>query len=132
MPEIVIQFVEPGEKPEIDPKEDARKVLHYAWGTAPDLPELLDTVVRAAREFQPRESGMTGAAIKSRQRSRAGNKEYLRAFGNLLTEVRDIPLTINIMHAMAIVADVVINDRDVVVTYDDVVKAIGKPIETQA
>lgn len=132
IPEIVIQFVEPGEKPEIDPKEEARNTLRYAWGTAPDLSELLDTLAKAAREFQPSESGMIGSAIQSRQQSRAENKEYLRAFGNLLTEVHGIPLTINIMKAMADVATVVINDRDFVVSYDDVVKAIGKPVETRA
>jgi hypothetical protein len=129
--EITIQNVKAGEKPVIDQQDETRNVLRYTWGTAPDFSELLDTVARAAREFQPSESGMIGAAIKSRQQSRAENKEYLRAFGNQLAEVRGFPLTINIMKAMADVATVVINDRDFVVSYDDVVKAIGKPVETR-
>lgn len=129
--EITIQNVKAGEKPVIDQQDETRNVLRYTWGTAPSFSELLDTVARAAREFQPSESGMIGAAIKSRQQSRAENKEYLRAFGNQLAEVRGFPLTINIMKAMADVATVVINDRDFIVSYDDVVKAIGKPVETR-
>jgi hypothetical protein len=132
VPEIVFRVLEPDEKPEIDPEEEARNTLRYAWGTAPDLSELLDTVAKAARDFQPSERGMIGKAIQSRQRSRAENKEYLRAFGNLLTEVHGVTPTINIMKAMAVVATVVIDDRDFVVSYDDVAKAIGKPIETRA
>lgn len=122
-----IEFVPvgPGEETEIDPAEARRMSLRYYWGTAPDLSELLDTVAKAARDFQPSESGVIGAAIKSRQRSKAGNKEYLRAFGNLLTEGFGITPTTNIMNAMAFVATVVIDDHNFVVTYDDVVKAIG-------
>ena len=111
---------------------ETRDTLRYAWGIAPDLSELLDTVAKAARNFQPSGSGMVGAAIKSRQRSRAENKEYLRAFGNLLTETHGLSLTLNIMKAMAIAATVVIDYPNIVVTYDDVTKAIGKPIETRA
>lgn len=120
---IVIRFVSP-EKADIDPEEGRRNILRYAWGTAPDLSALLDTVAMVSREFKPTEYGMIGAALKSRQRSRAGNKEYLRAFGNLLTEVYDIPLTINVRKAMAQAATVVLNHPRVVVGYDDVVKAI--------
>ncbi len=100
--EIVRVFLEPGEKPEIDPAEEGRNTLRYAWGAVPNLPALLDTVVKAAREFTPSESGMIGAAIVSRQHS--VKTEYLRAFGNLLTDVHHLTLTINIMKAMAIVA----------------------------
>lgn len=128
---IVFVPVEPGNETEIDPEEAARNVLRYAWGFAPDLSELLDTVAKTARNFQPSECGIIGAAIQSRQKSKAENKEYLRAFGYQLTEVYGIPLTLNTMKAMADVATVVINDHDFVVSYDDVVKAIGKAVETR-
>ena len=99
-------------------------MLRYAWGTAPDFSELLDTVTKAGRAFKPSESGMIGAAIESRQKS--PKTEYLRAFGNLLTDVHNFALTTPIMQAMAIVANVVINLPDVDVTYDDVRKALAK------
>ncbi|MES2770396.1 MAG: hypothetical protein V4623_00170 [Pseudomonadota bacterium] len=116
--EIVRVFLAPGEKAEIAPGEAARNMLCYAWGTAPDFPALLDTVAKAGRSFKPSESGMIGAAIESRQRSL--KTEYLRAFGNLLTDVHRFTLTTPIKKAIAIVANVVINLPDVDVTYNDV------------
>ncbi len=122
--EIVRVFLAPEEKVEIDPVQEARNMLRYAWGTAPDFSALLGTMAKAARAFTPSEPGMIGAAIGSRQRS--PKTEYLRAFGNLLTDVHKFALTTPIMQAMAIVANVVINLPDVDVTYDDVRKALAK------
>ncbi len=124
MPPIEIVLVPMEGKAEIAPEEEVRNTLHYAWGTAPDFPALLGTVANAARAFKPRESGMIGAAIESRQKSL--KTEYLRAFGNQLTEAHKFALTTPIMKAMAIVANVVINLPDVDVTYDDVRKALAK------
>jgi hypothetical protein len=62
--------------------------------------------------------------IDSRQQS--VKAEYLRAFGNLLTEQHGFILTTDIMKAMAIAANVVINSPDIDVTYDDVRKALAK------
>ena len=123
IPEIKIVLVPMGEKLGTSPEEDARNMLRYAWGTAPDLSALLETMANAARNFEPSESGAIGAAVQSRQRSQ--KTEYLRAFGSLLN-VYECTLTIGIMRAMAIVANVVINLPDVDVTYDDVRKAIAK------
>lgn len=122
--EIVRVFLAPEKKAEIDPVEEARNMLRYAWGTAPDFSALLGTMANAARAFKPSETGMIGAAIESRQRS--PKTEYLRAFGNLLTDVHRFALTTQTMQAMAIVANVVINLPDVDVTYDDVRKALAK------
>lgn len=124
MPPVEIVIVPTGEKAEIDPEEEARNMLRYAWGTAPDFSALLGTMANAARSFKPSESGMIGAAIESRQRS--AKTEYLRAFGNLLADVHGFVLTTPIMQAMAIVANVVINLPDVDVTCDDVRKALAK------
>jgi hypothetical protein len=121
---IEIVIVPMDGKAEIDPVEEARNILRYAWGTAPNFPALLDTVAKAARRFEPSESGMIGAAIESRQRS--PKTEYLRAFGALLTGAHGFALTTPIMKAMAIVANVVINLPDVDVTYDDARKALAK------
>jgi len=121
---IDIVFVQVDGEIEITPEEAARNMLRYAWGTAPHFSALLGTIANAARAFKPSESGMIGAAIRSRQRS--PKTEYLRAFGNLLTEVHKFALTTPIMQAMAIVANVVINLPDVDVTYDDVRKVLAK------
>jgi len=104
--------------------------LDYAWAKAPLLPDVLDTVAHAAREWTPGEAGMVGAAVSSRQTSRAQNKEYLRAFGNPLKD-NSIAMTIEAMKAMAVSADVVINNPDFSVTYDDVAKCVGPPVETR-
>jgi hypothetical protein len=124
MPTVEIVIVPMGEKAEIGPEEEARNMLRYAWGTAPDFSALLGTVANAARNFKPSESGMIGAAIQTRQRN--PKTEYLRAFGNLLTDVHKFTLKMAIMQAMAIVANVVINLPDVDVTNDDVRKTLAR------
>lgn len=114
----------PREETEIDLQEERRNTLRYAWGTAPNLSELLDTVARAAREFQPSEDGMIGAAIDSRKSNTKA--EYLRAFGNLLTDDCGFTLTTGIMNAIAVTANVVIDQSQIDVSYDDVRKALHK------
>lgn len=123
--EIVTVRFAPVERADIDPEEEARNMLGYAWGTAPDVSALLVTMAKAARAFEPSQPGMIGAAFKSRQDS--PKTQYLRAFGNSLTDVHKFALTAPIMKAMAHVANVVINLPDVDVTYDDVRHAIAKP-----
>lgn len=120
--EIVI--VRKFKKTVVDSLEEAREVLRYAWGTAPDFSALLDTVAQASRAYSPGESGMIGAAIDSRQRS--VKTEYVRAFGSLLTNSHGFALTLPIMKVMAIVANVVINMPDIDVTSDDVRKALER------
>ena len=106
--------------------------LYYVWQQAPSVPDLTKSIARSARHFKPAQYGIIGAAIASRQRSRAQNKEYLRAFGALLEQNPcRIELTSAVIKAISIVANVAINDPAFVVTYDDVVKAIGGPVETQ-
>jgi hypothetical protein len=124
VPPIEIVRVPIGEIPEITPEEEARNMLRYAWGTAPEFSALLETVASAARAFKPSATGMIGAAVESRQRS--PKTEYLRAFGNALTNVHGFALTRPIMRAMAVTANVVINLPDVDVTYDDVRKALAR------
>jgi len=121
---IVIQLVEIDEDLNIDPAEEVSNTLHYAWEKSPPLSALLKTVSEAAKEFKPSESGMIGAAIDSRQQS--VKAEYIRAFGNLLTEQYRFIMTTDIMKAMAIAANVVIDEPDIDTTYDDVRKALAK------
>ena len=122
--EIVRVILAPEEKVKIDPVEEARNMLRYAWGTAPDFSALLGTMANAARAFKPSESGVGGQPIDRGQRSQ--KTEYLRAFGNLLTDVHKFALTTPIMQAMAIVANVVLSPDEIDVTYDDVRKALAK------
>jgi hypothetical protein len=61
------------------------------------------------------------AALLSQKRN--SKSEYLRAFGHVLKD-RGFRPEKPIMHAMAITATIVIDDSNVVVTYDDVRKAI--------
>ena len=124
-PELILRFVAPEERVEIDPVKQARHTLRYAWGIAPDFPALLDTVANAARNFQPSEHGMIGAALQSRQRSL--KTEYLRAFGHQLTNVHRFRVTTPVIQAIAITATVAINLPDVDVTYDDARKVLAKP-----
>lgn len=108
----------------IDPAHAARENVRYAWGTAPELSAVLDTLAKAARAFRPTESGMIGAAIESRQHSE--KTEYIRAFASLLSDTHRFTLTQTMQKAIAIVANVAINSPDLDVSYDDVRKALAK------
>jgi len=85
--------------------------------STPSVTALLQTMASVARKFKPSEDGCIGAAISSRKNN--PKIEYLRAFGYLLT-VYKFKLTKTMKQAMAITANVVINDPDVDVTYEDV------------
>ncbi len=114
--------LEPGETPQIDALAQTQENLLYGWQVSPDVSALLDTLALAARNFSPSEYGTVGTAVRTRQRS--AKTEYLRAFGDLLMRVHHLTPTPTIRRAMAIVATVVINLPDVVVSDDDVRKAM--------
>jgi len=103
-------------------EEKVRDTQRYIWGLAPDFSALLDTVANEARHFKPSESGMIGAAVATRQHS--AKTEYLRALGHRLTDTYRFTLSPDILKAVAIVANVVIDDAEIDVSYDDVRKAI--------
>jgi len=107
--------------------EEARNMLRYAWGAAPEVSALLETLADAARAFRPSATGMIAAAIESRQRS--PKTEYLRAFATVLTDAHGIALTPQVMKAMAVTAGVVIDLPNADVTYDDVRKACKTRVE---
>lgn len=119
---INVRFVRSSDKVDIDSEQQARDTLRYIWGLAPYFPALLETVAKAAKDFKPRETGMIGAAIRSRKAN--VKYEYLRAFADRLAD-GGVSATPNVMLAVAIVARVVINDPDVDVSNDDVRKAFA-------
>ena len=120
--EISVRFLGPNEKPIIDPVDQARNALRYAWGVAPELSGLLATLSVTAQSFEPNEFGMIGAAISTRQKSM--KTEYVRAFATLLADVHGVTLTALVKDLIAKVANVVLNDGEIDVTYDDVRKAL--------
>jgi len=110
------------EKSYSDPVEEARNMLRYAWESAPSLPALIDTLARAATQFQPCETGHVGAAISSRKRHEG--YEYLRAIlYSLHTSKQSFTMTPGLTWAVATAADVAMDDPDQSVEYDDVQKA---------
>ena len=121
--DLNIKFIDPNKKIEIDLIEQERNTFLYAWSCAPNFSALLKTVSRTAKNFRPSETGMIGAAIGNRQSNI--KREYLRAFGNLLTEQHGFKFTLSILHAIAIVANVAINLPGIDVTYDDVRKTLN-------
>jgi hypothetical protein len=123
-PPVEIVYVPMGKKLEIDPQEEVRDMLRYAWGTAPDFSALLDTLAKAARSFRPSESGAIGAALESQKKN--SKTEFLRAFGKLLKDAHGFEPTAPTVKAMAIVANVVINRPEIDVSYDDVQKVLAR------
>ena len=93
-----------------------------------EIEHLLHLPIRhASSELQKVRLGPTEGPIFSAIRSRQHNKrtEYLRAFDNLLNEYQITSRPPSFVRAIAIVTNVVINDPDIDVTYDDVRKALA-------
>ncbi len=90
----------------------------YPWRAAPELPILLKTLAAEADQFKPAQSGMVGAVMVKRES--LYRNAFIRSFGYLLTEEHEIPLTKELMKAMAIFSDVVINDPEDPVSYQHI------------
>ncbi len=120
---VVVNRVIEGSAPmqEPDSVTRLRGNIEYAWKLAPDLPDLLDTVAKAARNYEPQFYGRIGAALEKREGNTKTN--YLRAFGHMLAEARIQPTT-DVLNAVACMATVAINDENIVVTCDDVKQAL--------
>lgn len=112
---IVLVPAKPGEV-KIDPEEQAREALFYAWEKAPDLVAILGTVEAAASNWIPQEAGAIGAAIASQKHNKAA--EYLRAFAALLKDSLSLEFAGPIIAAMAGMANVVLNDPDADISTD--------------
>ena len=108
-----------GTAQKLAPVAQLREDIGYTWGIAPGLPELLDTVARAARNYEPQFYGRIGAAIEKRQNN--DKTQYLRAFRH---ELDGFDMTLPILNAMACMATVALNDPNVVVSCDDVKQAL--------
>lgn len=100
-----------------------RDMLRYAWRTAPSVSRFISTLHRAALACAPTESGFIGAALASQKKNK--KFEYLRAFGALLRDEHGIALATDVMKAMVTTTNVVLNEPDLDVSYDDVRKALA-------
>ncbi len=107
----------------IDPREQVRNELRYGWEKAPDLPKLLNTVARVANEFKPSCGYFADSVMESRKKN--PKTDYIRGYADLLSK-GSFNLSPTILKAIAITATVVINNPDLIVTYDDVRKALLK------
>jgi hypothetical protein len=108
--------------------EDITGETRYIWGTAPSVSECLYVLAEAAQLFQPTETGVIGAALQTRQAN--VKTEYIRAFGASLVELQ-VPITPTVMKAMAIAANVAINDEHLDVSLQDVRQALTRAEITQ-
>jgi hypothetical protein len=124
LPKVVVKIVSMADKQPLSADEERKNTLRYAWNTAPDVPAILDTLARSAREFKPSSGGLFDVVIATRQSN--AKTEFIRGFGEALTEIYGIEMTTQIKKAMAIVGSVAINDPEIDVTYDDVRKALSR------
>lgn len=126
---IVLVPAKPGEV-KIDPEEQARNMLFYAWEKAPDLVAIMGTVEAAANNWIPQEGGAIGAAIASRKHNKAA--EYLRAFAEHLMESLHLELAGPIVAAMAGTANVVLNDPGADISTDAARAVIKRGVNDSA
>lgn len=117
--DFVVDELEGGATATSAPAQDRK----YAWQVAPSVADLLQTLARAANDFEPREHHLIGAATGKRQDSEKA--AYIRAFAHLLGEC-GIELTPEIKNAMATTATLVLNRHDLVVTLQDVGNTLSR------
>lgn len=102
--------------------DDAQPVDHagkvsYAWTVAPTLSDLLRALAGTAERFQPAEHGAIGAAVASRKNN--PKYAYVRGFAALLSE-SGFAVSRSLERAIAIVSTIALNEKDTIVTEDDV------------
>lgn len=102
--------------------EDTRQGVLRAWEAAPPLAALLETLAKAAHDFEVGASGHIYAALASQKPN--AKMEYLRALADILVSEFEFDLTIETKRAMATTANVVLDSPDVDASYDDVCKAV--------
>ena len=61
-----VVFVRTLDATPLDPEEQARNMLIYTWGTAPDMRRIVATMQQAALDCVPTETGNIGAAVSSK------------------------------------------------------------------
>ena len=112
----------------VDQVERASENPWYAWEAAPPLSALIETVAQAAKAYEPNPGGLIANAIASRKNN--SKAEYLRAFVYLMFEEHswragayNIAPTPAVKNAMAIAANVAINQSHIDASPDDVRKA---------
>ena len=94
-----------------------------AWEVAPDASRLVDVLAAAAASSKATPTrGLVGAALKSRQRN--AKTAYLRAFIAAAHERGFDARRQHVAAAMAVAAAVVLNDPNLVVSRDDIRKAV--------
>ena len=101
--------------------EDEAK-LYKALSKTPRVSALLLSLAGIAKDVEPQMEESTTIAIASRKEN--AKVSYIRAFGALLGEGEPISINANVMHAIAATANVVLNEPDVDISYDDVRKAL--------
>lgn len=101
---------------------EAEAKTHLAWCSAPHFSKLLKSLSKAASEYSPAKDEVTNTAIKSRKSVR--KTQYIRAFGQMLFADELLPQSKEIKKAISIVANVVLDDPEIDVSYDDVRKAL--------
>lgn len=103
--------------------ELVRTFVRNGLDGAPEPSLLIDALADAAESWTPGPTGHLRFGVASRKRN--SKTDYLHALISLL-EAENIPVdSPTMMHAIAIVAAVVINDENVDITYDDVRKAVA-------
>jgi hypothetical protein len=112
-----------GEKPSHPTLEELfRRDLRYAWGLAPNFPELLLKIAEIMGNFTPLKHGFVGAGVSSREANE--KTAYIRGLHKLLKDEHGFKIDLPIKQAMAAVTLVMLNNPDIHVTTDDVTKAI--------
>lgn len=97
-----------------------RHVLDEGGASELRLSKLASEIGSLAAKFEPKEAAWLTVARKSRESNK--KQDYLRAITHLLFHEEQLPRSPALMKAIATSAEVVIDDPNIVIDYDDVRK----------
>jgi len=94
------------------------------WYAAPSIPSLLRNLAISASEYKPAYTGAVGAAtLKQKPHPEF---EFVRAWGHILANASNIPLSNKVIRAMTVVANILLHDKERFLTDGDVRYALNE------
>lgn len=105
--------------------EQKNDELQHAWDMAPTIPNLLVRLFISAKSYKPSQSGIVGSALSRQKRN--SKYGYIRTLVYILREEPSIEFSPNVMKALAAITNIILNDKDDILSPAEVRTVVAEP-----